>query len=249
MSVKRIAKRFFLGSLFVGAILFVLALSLAIATWVTIDARIDGRVVMVPELFGMSETEAADVLDDLGLAMIVNRDRIVHSNLVDKGLVVVQVPRQSSEIKSGRSVEVTLSAGPARKLIPDLQGETLGFAKTLLQDSDTEFATVSRVPHPALTKGRVLDQWPEADGELGLRSGVSVLVADGEPLKDFVMPSLVGRDYLVVKAFLDKAGLRHVAKYRVEDEDLGQMILDQIPKAGFPINRDRTITLTVNKDF
>ncbi len=249
MAERSIVKRLFSMLIMIGVALAVFGLALAGATWITIDARIGGRVVVVPELFGMSEDEATRALSDLGLSMVVNRDRVVHSNLVEKGRVVLQVPRQGSEIKAGREVQITVSAGPARKLIPDLRGETISFASTLLDDVDTSFAIVSRVPDATLTKGRVLSQWPEPDGELGLRSGVSVLVADGEPLPDYVMPDLIGRDYLAVKAFLDKEGLRHVVKYRREDEDLGQLILDQAPKAGFQINRARTITLTVNKDF
>ncbi len=75
------------------------------------------------------------------------------------------------------------------------------------------------------------------------------MVADGEPKRWYVMPELVGKDYLGVKGFLDKYGLRHVIKYKTVDQDMGQVILDQKPKAGFPINRYKTITLTVNKDF
>jgi len=244
-----LVRRLFSGLVVVAVAVTFLAIGGVAATWLTIKSRIEGRVVTVPELFGMQEQEARQALEKLDLVMAIDEERPVHSNLVDEGRILLQVPRQGGEIKAGRVVEVTLSAGATRQLIPDLHGETLSFAGSLLDEVDTSFALVSRIPHAEVTEGRVLAQWPEPGGELGLRNRVSVLVADGAPRDEYVMPSLVGRDYLAVKTFLEEAGLRHVAKYRTEDVDLGQQILDQVPKAGFPVHGNRTITLTVNKDF
>ncbi|MDJ0841614.1 MAG: PASTA domain-containing protein [Acidobacteriota bacterium] len=220
----------------------------AAATWITIKSQIQGKVVEVPFLFNLSEKEARQTIAGLNLTLLVNEEA-VPDNIVEKGKILLQVPREGEKIKAGRSVHVTLSSGPAVKTIPQLEGETLSFARTLLKEVDTDAKIISRIPFKGRTKGRVLSQWPKDGEEIGLRQGASLLVADGEPMPFYVMPDLTGKDYLGVKAFLDKVGLRHVAKYKTEDEDLGQLVLGQTPKAGYPVNRAKTITLTVNKDF
>lgn len=236
--------------LLVGLSFLALGLSGAAGTWVTIKSRIDGEVVMVPDLINMTEEEATAALVDLNLIPAVDRSRVVHTNIVPEGRVFLQTPASGNKIKTNRVIEITLSSGPEKKRAPRMTGEILSFGRELLrEEAGVDDPMITRITYPEQSRGMIMAQHPPRDTEISSRRGVSLLVSEGEPLVDFVMPELVGRDYLEVKAFLERVGLRHVARYKTEDEDLGQVILDQIPKAGYAVNRGNVIRLTINQDF
>ena len=249
MTISNLLKKFFYGSLLAGTFLFIVGLTTAVSAWIYIKGVVQGEVVEVPNLFGLTEEQARAEVTGVDLELVIDLDHKVHSNVVEKDRVFLQIPEPGRKIKTHRTVEITLSSGPVKKLIPSLKGETLSFSRTLLMEVDAEPDIISRVPSGLDAKGRVLSQIPKGGRELGLRKGTSLLVSDGSPVSWYVMPKLVGRDYLTVKGFLDTHGFRHITKYKVGEEDLGQMVLDQSPKAGYPLDKTKTITLTVNEDF
>lgn len=248
MSFRGLANRYLFGSLLAGVMLLVFTLSAAIATWLFLKSEVQGKVVMVPELFSKTEEEARRLCEINGLTLRID-PQDVHSAVVPAGHVLLQAPRAGRKIKSGRTVEITMCAGPEKELVPDMEGETLTFSNALLDEAGMEARVLSRVSSSLYDKGRVLAQAPEPGVEMALRQGVSLLVSDGPQPPWYVTPDLVDKDYLTVKAFLDKHEIRVITKYRVEDEDMGQVVLEQTPRAGYPINKMQTITLVVNKDF
>lgn len=248
MSFRGFAKKTFFGSLLAGVCLSVFTLSAAIATWIYLKSEVSGKVVEVPDLFSKSQEEAQKLCRANGLTLIIDPQQ-VHSPVVEKDLVLLQAPRAGKKIKTGRNIEITLSAGPQKKLVPKMEGETLTFSQTLLDEAGMRARVVSRVPSTLHAKGRVLAQSPPSGKELVIRQGASLLVSDGPKSPWYVTPKLVGKDYLTAKAFLDKAEIRVITRYRTVDEDMGQTILEQSPKAGYPLNKAQTMTLVVNKDF
>lgn len=248
MSFPRILGKLTKGFLFVGILVLIFVLSGAIATWLFLKNEVQGKVVAAPDLFDISENDARVVCSQSGLLMSIDANR-EHSQLVEAGKVLLQVPREGRLIKAGRTIEVTLSAGPEQRTVPEMEGETLTFSQALLEESGMQAAIISRAPSQSWTKGRIMAQVPLPGGELGVLQGTSLLVSDGVQKPFYVMPKLLGRDYLTVKSFLDREDFRVITKYRVKDEDLGQVVLEQWPRAGYPIAKNQTVTLIVNKDF
>lgn len=249
MKKHHLAKRLFWGALLAGFFCLIFGMAGAFSTWLALKSEVQGKVISVPDLFFKSEAEASQICQSLGLILAVDRTQQVYSQVVPQDKVLLQVPRAGRKIKSGRRVEITLSAGPETKLVPDMVGQTLTFSKTLLDESGMKAAIISRTPSTQKAKGRTLAQIPEPGKTLGVRNGVSLLVSDGEQAPWYMMPKLEGKDYLTVKAFLDRHEFRVITRYRVSDPDLGQVILEQIPKHGYPISKTQTVTLVVNKDF
>lgn len=217
-------------------------------TWFYLRHMVAGRVVEVPDLYDMTQSDAENALTDQKLKVVIDEDAGVHSSIVKAGRVLLQIPRPGTHVKEGRQIEVILSAGEEVKAIPELVGENLGFSQTLLERADSKVALISRIPAENETKGRILAQHPEPGGDLGIRGGVSLLVSDGKPPRWFVMPDLANRDFAEVKTFLDKHEFRVVTKYKLFDRSLGQIVLEQRPQPGYPINKNQNITLVVNRD-
>lgn len=249
MSFRDLAKKGIFYLNFAGFLLLVFTLSAALTVWFYLKHEVQGKVVVIPELFSKTEIEARQLCTRMGLILRVDSSQKVFSPIVEKGGVLLQIPRPGRKIKAGREVDITLSAGPQKKLVPQMEGETISFSQTLLTEAGMRVRVLSRAPSSEQSKGRVLAQIPLSGSELALRQGTSLLISDGEQLPWYVTPNLVGKEYLAVKTFLDSHEIRVITKYRQEVEDLGRTVLEQTPKAGYPINKLQTITLVVNKDF
>jgi len=249
MSFSAIAKKVFFGSVLIGAASLVFGVVLAGSAWLYIKSTIQGEVVIVPDLLGNSIEEARARVDGLDLVFRVEDGQKVYSNVIPADRVYLQVPRPGRKIKTGRIVEVTISAGPEKKRVPNLEGETLNFSTTLLKGVGKKVDILSRTPSALQDKGRVLDQNPKGGDDPEILRSTALLVSDGEQHPWFVMPDLRGRDYELVKNFLDRHEFRMITRYRAEDQDRGPVVLRQTPQPGFAVNKSQTITLTVNKDF
>lgn len=218
-------------------------------TWFFLKSQVKGQVVAIPDLYGLSEKEARKKVEKKGLVLVVDGSTDVYSNVIPEGKVLLQIPRPQRQVKSGRDVEITLSAGPKIEAVPEMRGQTLSFAEVLLQQAETKAAIVSKTPSELGTEGRVLVQYPPAGETLGLRQGVSLLVSLGQQDPYYVMPDLVGKTYNVAQAFLDRHNFKVVSKYHSQDPKLGQIILEQFPKAGYPVTKSQHVTLVINKDY
>lgn len=230
-----------------GWFFFCLGMGGVLSTWFTIKRVVSGRVIEVPNLYGLNRTDALDQANALELNLWVGGQKI-HSNVVPEDCILFQVPKPGKKIKAGRTIEITLSAGPEEQRVPDLFNQPLRFSQMLLQQIDTEIAKTSRTFSDQIPKGRVLAQNPQSGELMGLRDGVSVLLSDGTAKTWYVTPDFVGMDYPEVKRFLDRHGLRTISKFKSVEEGAGQLVMRQIPQAGYPLHIDQTITLEVNKE-
>lgn len=248
MTFKQTIRRWSLFLVVVGCMIALFGIGGVLGTWYTIRVSVKREEVTIPELHGLTAEEATKKITELGLQPHLAAGTPVHSNVIAEDHVLLQVPAPGRKVKAGRTVEFTLSAGPERRELPDLVGKTLTFAGGVLSRDQFQIQQTTRI-HSNLPKGRILAQHPGPGEDLGLRSGVSLLVSDGPAETEFVMPNLIGRNYAEVKAFLDQNQMRVVTKYKAGDESKGRLILEQLPKAGYPVDRSTNITLIVNKDF
>ena len=249
MSIRLIAKKVLFGLMVVGLFFFCLGVSMSMGTWLYLKNFIQGEVVIVPDLLGLTIEEARNRIERLDLVFHIDDGQRVYSDVIKKDRVYLQSPRPNRKIKSGRVIEVTISAGPEEKRIPHLRGETLNFSETLLSEVGKKPEIIARAPSSVFARGRVLDQNPKGGESPDLERPIALLISDGPDERWRLMPDLRGKDYAVVKAFLDRHEFRTLTKYDAEDETLGPVVLRQIPLPGFPVNKSQTITLIVNKDY
>lgn len=232
-----------------GLGIFVFGLAAVLTSWFYLSNQVHQKEVHVPDLYGLTPESARAISEQANLVLTVDPAQDIYSDVIEEGHVLLQIPRPGRKVKKGRVVEISLSAGPETHGVPDVLGQTLTFADTLLRRNEYSSVIVTRLPSTLGERGQIINQHPKPNQPIGLRQGVSLLVSDGKPPQSFVMPDLVGRDYHVVKTFLDGFNVRVVTKYRESGDHLGQVILEQSPVAGYPLHTDGHVTLLVNKDF
>ena len=217
-----------------------------ISTWLLLKHMVKGEVVTTPNLYGKDIEAIQQELDRLGLILSIDPSR-VHSNVVKKDSAVFQTPGPGKKIKKNRIIEVSLSSGPEIALVPDLKNQSIYFAKLVADKLDTRIAKASKIPSSDYKKGRVISQIPDQGIEVPQRTGLSILLSDGEQEKWFVMPDVQGHTFSTAKTFFDQKGFRIVSKYKYNAKLLPDEVIRQFPQPGYPVKQNSTITFEVNR--
>ncbi len=168
-----------------------------------------------PEVVGMKEMVSVVglKLDDAiaNLQMVssgfsVISDKEEYSKDVPKGYVIEQYPPEHASIAPDGTIELTISAGPEAKQIPNVAYYTLDKARTALEGIGFE----TKPSYEASTEyesGMVIRTEPAAEEFLEEGGTVTVVVSTGPDITLTDMPGLLGMTEEEAVAALAKAGL------------------------------------------
>jgi beta-lactam-binding protein with PASTA domain len=205
-------KRFF--NILLGA-MAMLAVAL-ISAFITMRLAIHGREVEVPNLAGLTISEASQMASAQGLSL--NVENRFYSNDIAPGHVLAQSPTSGATVRREWTVRVTESLGPQKVSVPDLIGQTERPASIQMRRLSLDLGTVAQLPAASET-GVVLAQTPMPNASGIDRPRVSLLLGAPEASDStaFVMPSLTGLTLTNAAARAAAAGV-HIAS--VEDVNL-----------------------------
>lgn len=205
-------KRFF--NIILGA-MAMLAVAL-ISAFITMRLAIHGREVEVPNLAGLTLSEASQAASAKGLNL--NVENRFYSANVAPGHILAQSPASGVTVRREWTVRVTESLGAQKVSVPDLIGQTERPASILIRRLSLDLGTVAQLP-AAAEPGIVLAQTPTPNASGIDRPRVSLLLSAGEDpaATAFVMPSLTGLTLASAAARAAAAGL-HIAS--LEDVSL-----------------------------
>lgn len=158
------------------AYLGVMALIVMVAGWVYYNLT-RPRSLKVPDLVGVSVTDAQQQLKKMNLTLRVSRE--VFDEKRPQGTIISVSPRPGDEVRERSSVGAVVSAGSRLVVMPDLRGHNLNEARRMLEGQDLRLD--EREPDTKATNefepGTVLSQIPEAKAKVERRSKVRVVVA------------------------------------------------------------------------
>lgn len=157
--------------------------------------------VAVPDLRGMGQSEAETMLAERGL-ILGSVDSIGHPD-VGIGGVLGQAPLPGQLLEPSATVELTVSAGPERRPIPDIERLRLDQAVTVLAATGFEVRVDSI--EADVPEGRVVSTFPDAGVVLPVPGIVTVTVSLGPPM--VTMPALAGIQEEEARTVLDSLGL------------------------------------------
>ncbi|MDP9067080.1 MAG: Stk1 family PASTA domain-containing Ser/Thr kinase [Actinomycetota bacterium] len=162
------------------------------------------QMVTVPDVEGMRKQEAARVLEQLELELlVVDRE---HDLEVPKGSVLEQSPAARDELEEGSGVEVVMSLGPPKVKLPDVTGMALEEAEEKLVGADLLPGPVTK-EFSLEEEGTVLEQSP-SEGRLVVGSKVTLVVSRGP--KPLEIPDVTGLPGAKAAARVKDAGFEPV---------------------------------------
>ena len=148
---------------------------------VTIYVSKGGEEIEMPDLTGLSKSDAEAQLKNIGLKLGSVYEK--YSN-EEAGTVIKQDPKAGTKISRGQTVDLTVSKGKQshKVSVPDVTGVSLDAAKAALQSRGLRVGSVSK-QESRQAAGTVVSQSP-ASGEVEEGSSISLVIA--EPVKQQV---------------------------------------------------------------
>jgi len=206
MKISRI-NRFF--NILLGALaMLVVAL---LSAFITMRLAIHGREVKVPNLTGLTLSEASKQTRSLGL--ILHLENRFYSPITPPGHILAQSPAPGVTVRRQWAVRVTESLGAQKVAIPDVLGQSERTASINIRRLGLELGAVAHIAAPG-TPGVVIAQTPAPNATGVDRPRVSLLLsepAQTESPDAFLMPSLAGLTLAGAAARAYSAGLRIVS--------------------------------------
>lgn len=203
--------------------------------------------VEVPDLSDLTEAEAIQEIEELGL-VVGDITREYHES-VDEGLVIAQSPRAGREVESGSAIHLTISLGIEDVLVPvevpDFIHLTLDEATDLIEEAGLSLGNVDEAFSETVEEGLVISQSVAAGTMILQGETINLVISLGSGLVS--VPDFTGLDKdeareLIVSINLDLG--RITSEYDADVEE-GQVISQSI-EAGEAVEPNTSIDLVVS---
>jgi beta-lactam-binding protein with PASTA domain len=186
----------------------VIAMAGLVSAVVTMRFAIHGAEVRVPDLQGLTVSEAVHKTANLGLNLGI--DNKYYSADVPAGRVLAQSPLPGAIVRREWRMRVTESLGPQRVAIPKVVGQQERVAAIEVRRVGLELEETAQMPYSGAAPGTVIAQNPEQGAGGVDRPSVSLLVSTAapNPAPAMVMPQLTGMPLAAATAAVMHAGLK-----------------------------------------
>src|SRR6202012_1615074 len=153
----------------------VIAMAGLVSAVVTMRFAIHGAEVRVPDLQGLTVSEAGHRTSNMGLNLDI--DNKYYSVDVPAGRVLAQTPLPGAIVRREWRMRVTESLGPQKVAIPKVVGQQERVAAIEVRRLGLELEETAQMPYAGVAQGTVIAQNPE-QGAAGVeRPSVSLLVS------------------------------------------------------------------------
>jgi beta-lactam-binding protein with PASTA domain len=240
-----------------------LAMAGLVSAVMTMHFAIHGAEVTVPDMQGLTVTEAVHKAANMGLNLSI--DNKYYSVDVPAGRVLAQSPLPGAIVRREWRMRVTESLGPQRVAIPKVVGQQERVAAIEVRRLGLDLEETAQMPYANAPPGTVIAQNPQ-QGAAGVeRPSVSLLVSSAavSPAPAMVMPQFIGMPLATAAGQIARAGLKVGPLQNnyssvppgsdvpggdmapAETIDPAGTVLSQSPSAGHRIEPGMTVTLRV----
>ena len=198
-----------------------------VAALLLFRAPIFAQSSAVPRVIGLSLDSARAVLKRAELEA-KEGGKVPHPSAL-AGRVIWQDPPAEVVVTSGTTVDLALSAGPQRVLVPDVAGYNEATARLLIQSAGLT-ATIETA-QTAAAKGVVVNSRPPAGSALNPGRPVVLVVSAGAPT--ITVPTVLGLTLEEARAKIDSVGLRTgTSLMRSTTDAVPGTVIEQRPPGG-----------------
>ena len=223
------------------AIALLIVLIIIGTSWYRISGP--GNKIVVPSLAGMSQTQAANAVAELGLKVDVIQE--VFSEDVPKGKVLTSDPAGGGRVDVAGTVHLIISKGKDRIEVPDLAGLTVEAAAALLKSKNLKIGRVSEVFSDELEAGLLIDGNPSSGSPVRKDSTIDLIVSKG--LEQVELSNFQGKTSDQAQSELTAAGLIVSSKYEYSDSIPIGTVISQTPSDVSTVGKGEKIELVISK--
>ncbi|MCX7021518.1 MAG: PASTA domain-containing protein [bacterium] len=236
-----------------GAVLLYIALAVGalvigmlLANFIIMPLLVGGEEIPVPDLTNMSFEAATAMLVEMGL----NYEKVAeeYSADVPTGYVVSQRQEPGMNVRPGRIIELTVSAGSEDVRVPNVTKMSQRQAEDVLRRAGLVVGKVRESYDPSVPESSVIGQNPEPGREVPRGTRIDLLVSLGSEETTFKMPNLVGADY---RTAVSRVSTWELAMGDTTFEFSTSIppghVIRQSPEVGATVRRGDTVTVAISK--
>jgi serine/threonine-protein kinase len=217
-----------------------LAVSLGVAGWWIVLGP--GAKVAVPSVIGASVDKANSLLTPLGLkSEVIER---VYSEEDPEGLIMAQNPVGGDKTEPNGTINLTVSKGPERYIVPQLVGLTPEAAVNAIAKLPLVTGTITEVFNSEIPKGFVISADPAPGTKVRRDAAIKLLVSKG--IETFEILSYVGKIGEEALTELSEAGFDVTVTYAFDEKIIPGGVISQNPADG-ELPKGAKIELIVSK--
>ncbi len=165
------------------------------------SAATSSQQVSVPDVTGMTYSEAKAALSDKGLSIHASYEA---SDTVDEDKIISQDPKKGDKVADNTTINVVISTGKASSNVPDVVGQTEEDAIAKLDAAGIGY-TIQNEYSDEYDAGVVISQTPTGGSSISKNKKVTLTVSRGQETTK--VPTLTGLSQADAIAALSSAGL------------------------------------------
>ena len=202
------------------------------------------RKVTVPDVSGMTKSQAKTAVEAVGLTLEVESTE--YSDTVDRGKIISQSPKANAMSREGRTVKVVISKGSESVQVPNVVGMTENEAVSALEKANLQVAEIKREYNDSYSSGVVYNASPSAGSAVDKNSKVTLYVSKGK--ETVSVPGLVGLTQNDAESRIKANGFTvGTVTQQYSDSYASGVVMSQSPSEGTQIEKGTTINFVVSK--
>lgn len=216
-----------------------LAVLLAAAAAAAVFLLTAPNQVTVPGVVGKRLSTAEATLKRAGFKV-----RVTHARS-DKaaGTVIGEKPSANSLVNQGSKVRLTVSAGPGKAPVPQVTGDPLAQAETLIRHAGLKVGKVQYIANTAVPVGDVSSTSPVPGQTVPLGTAVKLFVSSGAPTKAVL--DVIGDTESAARAALQGQGFSVTASIKPTNAGPPGTVVSQNPVGGTQATAGSIVTIDV----
>ena len=211
---------------------------------VVVSSGLVGSKKAIPNVSGMSETEAQNELEEAGFKVTSS---FQYDDSVESGKVISTTPEAGTKAEKGSTVTMLVSQGSNKKTVPDVRGMADATAQSTIKSYGFNVGTVTYDYSDSVEKGMVISQTVEPGTKASAGTSISITVSNGpKPEEKIEVQSFVGQQESALKSWASSKGLytnRSDSQY--SDSYAKGCIISMTPSSG-TVSKGGTISYVIS---
>lgn len=166
-----------------------------------ISCTSQGDLVSTPSVVGLKIRDAEKVAEEKGLLVKVIKSDFSKDFPID--YIISQDPSPYVLVKRGRIINVVISSGPPKVLVPDFIGMNFKDAQELIYENKLLLGKIDEVPDPNVGVGIIIEQHPSPKTYVEEGTKIDLKISKGVLGQ---VPSLIGLSVEEAKSLIVTSG-------------------------------------------
>ncbi|MGW2723613.1 Stk1 family PASTA domain-containing Ser/Thr kinase [Streptomyces sp. NPDC001492] len=198
--------------------------------------------VDVPNLVSLSQSDAENQLNNIGLKVGTVKKQPCDKQ--SKGNVCSQDPGKGATLKKGEAVNLVVSTGAPKVLVPDVTRLQYDQAKTQLKNKG--FEVEQKTQESDQTPGLVLSQDPKGGTEK--EKGTTITLTVAKAAETVPVPNVAGQSCDDAKSALQAVGLNgNCVNTPTNDDNQVNKVISTNPAIGAPVKKNTAVQINIGQ--